>query len=104
MCIYYELEFQCGHGKLYAGPSCYRISQQLQRINNPYDFARPGIPFQIPENCLPNKLLNIQRRRTDQCCGSWECTNNAPYADTRCGEWNAAYGQGSERIGVGWRY
>jgi len=104
MCIYYELKSPCGHIKLYAGPNCYRIFEQLQRINNPHDYASPGIPFQIPDQCLPNRLTNIQQQRTNRCCGSWECANNVLYADRRCGEWNAAYGPGNERIGIGWRY
>jgi hypothetical protein len=102
MCYYWSIEFLCGHGTLLAGPNCYIIYDQLQRINDPAERARPGLPFEIPPGCLPNRW-NIQRRNVNDSC-SWECRNNSLFSDRRCGTRDARYGPGSERIGVGWRY
>ncbi|KUJ21976.1 uncharacterized protein LY89DRAFT_681328 [Mollisia scopiformis] len=84
-----------------AGANCYRIYDQLQRINDPAEFTRPGVPFQIPRECLPNRR-NVQLTYTHEYC-SFECRNNSLYGE-RCGTSDAQYGPGSERIGVGWRY
>jgi hypothetical protein len=102
MCQYWRIESLCGHSALMAGPSCYLIYEQLQRINDPAERTRYDLPFEIPQQCLPNGR-NIQRRYVNDYC-SWECRNNGLYADRRCGAPGARYGPGSERIGVGWRY
>ncbi|KAE9372276.1 hypothetical protein N431DRAFT_439390 [Stipitochalara longipes BDJ] len=85
-----------------AGPSCYLIYEQLQRINNPDERAAYDLPFEIPDQCLPSRQ-NVRRRYVNDYC-SWECRNNGLYADRRRGTHDARYGPGSERIGVGWRY
>jgi hypothetical protein len=95
MCLYWRIESLCGHSTLLAGPSCYLIYEQLQRINDPAEQARYYIPFEIPDQCLPNQQ-NVRRRYVNDYC-SWECRNNGLYADRRCGTHDA-------RIGVGWRY
>jgi hypothetical protein len=102
MCQYWRIESLCGHSTLMAGPSCYLIYEQLQRINDPAERAQYDVPFEIPEQCLPNRR-NIRRRYVNDYC-SWECRNNGLYAERRCGTNDARYGPGSERIGVGWRY
>jgi hypothetical protein len=83
-----------------AGANCYRLYEQLQRINDPAEFARPVIPFQIPRECLPNRR-NVQLAYTHEYC-SVECRNNGVYGE-RYGTSDARYGPGSQRIGVGWR-
>lgn len=102
MCKYYIIQRRCGHEYLLAGPNCYLIYEQLQRINDLAEWARQDLPFEIPEECLPNRR-NIERRNVNSFC-NWECRNNSPYGGGRCGTRDARYGQGSERIGVGWRY
>ncbi len=82
-----------------AGPSCYRIYEQLQRINDPGQHNGEGVPFEMPEECLPNRE-NIRRRYVEGYCGV-ECMNNGVHAGRRYGEPEAMYGPGSERIGVG---
>ncbi|EPE25971.1 hypothetical protein GLAREA_01883 [Glarea lozoyensis ATCC 20868] len=114
MCKYYLTTPLCGHTTLLAGPSCYALFAQLQRINNPVERARPGLPFDVPPACLPNPW-NINVLYTgDYCCV--ECRNNGSvgWVEERrgfgeggqrgwCGERDARFGPGSERIGVGWR-
>jgi hypothetical protein len=98
--------------------------------------ARPGIPFEVPQGCLPNRR-NIRLRYTGEYC-SFECRNNSRvgwngngyeggvggvregFGGARdghngrermgngmgsgwCGDRDARFGPGSERIGVGWR-
>lgn len=101
MCNYWRMESICGHYTLFFGSSCYLIYDQLQRINDPAERAQPGLPFQIPQRCLPNRQNIIRRYLNDYC--SFECRNNGVYADGRCGTTGARYGPGSNRIGVGWR-
>jgi hypothetical protein len=101
MCNYWLLEYLCGHKVLLAGSNCYLIYEQLQRINNPIEHIGPGLPFDIPLECLPN-TWNIQRRNVNAFC-NWECRNNSPWGGRRCGARDARYGPGSERMGVGWR-
>lgn len=102
MCNYWSIEPLCGHRTLHAGSNCYLLFAQLNRINDPRELARPGLPFEVPHECLPNRW-NVQPKYVNEYC-SWECRNNGMYADRRCGERDARYGPGSERIGVGWRY
>ncbi|KAG9246504.1 hypothetical protein BJ878DRAFT_279668 [Calycina marina] len=100
MCIYYLISNRCGHLQLIAGPNCQLLYHQLQRINSPYERERYEIPFEVPEQCRPNEC-NIQNvGMIDKFCGQ-ECMNNA--LQRGCGEPNARYGPGSERIGVGFR-
>ncbi|KAF8854686.1 hypothetical protein BDZ45DRAFT_805610 [Acephala macrosclerotiorum] len=101
MCNFWLVESPCGHRRLMAGSNCYRVYEQLQRINDPAEFHRPGVPFRIPPECLPNRR-NVQRTYTNEYC-SYECRNNGHHGE-RCGMRDARYGPGSERIGVGWRY
>ncbi|TVY47090.1 hypothetical protein LOCC1_G002479 [Lachnellula occidentalis] len=89
MCNYWSIEPLCGHRTLFAGSNCYLLFDQLQRITDPTERARPGLPFEVPRQCLPHRA-NTTRR------------NTALYAP-RCGTRDARYGPGSERIGVGWR-
>ncbi|KAG0648674.1 hypothetical protein D0Z07_4833 [Hyphodiscus hymeniophilus] len=100
MCQYYSISPLCGHRTLMAGPSCYLIYGQLQRINDPRE-SRHSLPFEVPEQCMPNRRNIFIRYVQDYC--SWECRNNGLYAE-RCGAPGARFGPGSERIGVGWRY
>ncbi|PQE33499.1 hypothetical protein CJF32_00003357 [Rutstroemia sp. NJR-2017a WRK4] len=102
MCNYWSIEPLCGHRSLYAGSNCYLIYAQLARINDPREAARPGVPFDMPNSCLPNRW-NVRPKYVNEYC-SFECRNNARHAERRCGERDARYGPGSERIGVGWRY
>jgi hypothetical protein len=102
MCQYWRVETLCGHSTLLAGPSCYLIYEQFQRINDPAEQGRHDLPFEIPNQCLPSRG-NIRRGYVNNYC-SWECRNNGFYAERRCGTHDARYGPGSERIGVGWRY
>ncbi|PQE15604.1 hypothetical protein CJF30_00006013 [Rutstroemia sp. NJR-2017a BBW] len=102
MCNYWSIEPLCGHRSLYAGSNCYLIYAQLARINDPREAARPGVPFHMPNSCLPNRW-NVRPKHVNEYC-SFECRNNARHAERRCGERDARYGPGSERIGVGWRY
>ncbi|CAG8973924.1 hypothetical protein HYALB_00003702 [Hymenoscyphus albidus] len=101
MCNFYLMEPLCGHTTLLAGSHCYLLYHQLQRINDPAELARPGLPFDMPEQCVPNRM-NVRRRPIHDYC-SFECRNNGHFG-VRYGTRDANYGPGSERIGVGWRY
>lgn len=108
MCQYYLVESLCGHQILMAGPSCYLIYAQLQRINDPAELARSArnnyLPFDMPDQCHPGRW-NVHRVIGDDYCCT-ECKNNGIFVrhDQRIGNVGARYGPGSERIGVGWRY
>jgi hypothetical protein len=102
MCNFYWLESPCGHGTLVAaGTYCRLFFNQLQRINDPQERSRPGLPFDVPQQCLPNQG-NVMRRFVNEYC-SVECRNNSLYGP-RLGAPGARFGPGSERIGVGWQY
>jgi len=102
MCNYWSVEYLCGHRKFLAGSNCYRLFDQLQRINDPSERSQHMLPFDIPPECLPSRG-NIQNGYLNQYC-CVECMNNGRYAATRYGAREARYGPGSDRIGVGWRH
>jgi hypothetical protein len=87
-----------------AGSSCYIIYAQLQRINDSAELARSShLPFDMPPQCDPRRH-NISLIYGNGYC-SIECRNNGTLGGMgRCGEMDASYGPGNERIGVGWRY
>ncbi|ORY08645.1 hypothetical protein BCR34DRAFT_589837 [Clohesyomyces aquaticus] len=41
----------CGHSELKYGGFCQNLFGELQRINNPRELNRPGIPFQLGSSC-----------------------------------------------------
>jgi len=101
MCNYWSMEPLCGHRSLLAASNCYLLYDQLQRINDPTELSRHGLPFDMPHECLPSRR-NIRRKYVNDYC-SFECRNNGMYGGSRCGTRDARYGPGSERVGVGWR-
>ncbi|KAK7924032.1 hypothetical protein PG985_006086 [Apiospora marii] len=124
MCFYVIQITMCGHWNngFYAGPSCQKFLDELNRINHPQAWncagnpnAEATLPFNWPERCEPNYWNTVQ---SFIWCG-WECRNTHdpwglkeynlfPNNVTQwhgpkepMGEATATYGE--PRLGVGWR-
>ncbi|TKA76979.1 hypothetical protein B0A49_03461, partial [Cryomyces minteri] len=67
MCItYIPVHTGCGHinrSGIKEGRQCRQLFQQFQRINDPHDFFRPGLPFRSVD-CAHRKYNMLSPRNT----------------------------------------